>query len=1227
MKKVKNAIKFLIVFLMSINIFGVNIKAVNTKIDVDDMQKLVYSDGESSMPYRLYIPEDYDSTKEYPTIVFLHGAGERGNNNTSQLANAIQNLFDTQEQMKNAIVIAPQCPSGKRWVETDWTKGNYDSDAIAEEQLAIVMKILESVQMQYSTDNDRIYAIGLSMGGFGTWNLLMNHSDVFAAGIPICGGADTSKAEILKDIPIWTFHGTSDPTVPYSGTKEMVDAIQAVGGQKITFTTYEGANHIIWNTAAETEGLIDWLFSQKLSDCQLYNLYDKNHYDNWDNALTNNGNKLVNETNYQNIFTTHPIEVKNGDTLYWGSFGQETYVMEVYNKDHQFIKQVLFKEAESTDLGTTVTGVGNKTVNEYRYSYKITNEDAAYVRILGNISTKDRFQVFKNLEENNLEYPDTYIPYEDNVLIGKSVLFAGDSITNAIKDDYQLSGWAGRIGESNNMNWINAGVSGASASTSRGSNRVINQLKNHSNKDYDYIILHAGVNDAMDSVEVGSMSDSYNINDFDTSTFAGGLEELFYYTTKNYYGKKIGYIINYATPNSTWGGNTKDMSAYFETAKEICDKWEIPYIDLYSGTIELDGKEYSYSHDILNVESSGSFYNNDSGEVHIGGKGYDIISPYIGYWMRSIESNTIGSELGDIQENIALNATISADKEAKDRSSIAGINDGIMQDVRSNFTIFYNSDLPTIELKWEKPQTITDIHLFTFCAKRFGPTKYELFYILEGQEEPHSLGIKTIEWQTDLNTIFEANEWKFEEPLENVVSLQFKMMQGGSAGKCTIQEIEVYGYERKEIPYVVSCESFAELNVNHIDEVSENLPKSGNVLLSNDEKLFVPIIWNLENLNDETNDFILEGTLELPEGYSNKDNIKAKIEVSINVDKSQLIDLINRIESKLNKIDENLYTETSLTALKKSLEDAKKVVEDDSLSQKYVDFAYDSLIKANKLEYKSADYEELNKVIAEVENILNSKNYEKFYTESSRNDLELKYAAAKKIETDLDITKQEEIDTVKDALENAKANLIFNSADYSKVNDAVTKANGLNKDLYKDFSAVEKALKAVIPDLDITHQAEVDTMAKAIEDAINALEYKGADYSAVEKAKAKVPTDLSIYTEESVKALNDALAGVVEGKNITEQEEVDTMAKAIENAINGLVKKDTGKPEDPSKPADPAIPVEPENPTTPSEPETPTEPEEPNTSDNYQVTVFTGLMILSACVLAFVLLKRKREAK
>jgi predicted peptidase len=174
-------------------------------------------------------------------------------------------MFDTHEQMKESIVIAPQCPTGKRWVETDWTKGNYDSSAIEEVQLATVMEILESVQEKYNTDDDRIYTIGISMGGFGAWNLLMNHSDVFAAGIPMCAGADPNKADVLKDIPIWTFHGTADATVPYAGTAEMYNAIVSAGGNELKFTTYTGSPHAIWETVATTDGLIEWLFAQTLS--------------------------------------------------------------------------------------------------------------------------------------------------------------------------------------------------------------------------------------------------------------------------------------------------------------------------------------------------------------------------------------------------------------------------------------------------------------------------------------------------------------------------------------------------------------------------------------------------------------------------------------------------------------------------------------------------------------------------------------------------------------------------------------------------------------------------------------------------------------------------------------------------------------------------------------------------------------------------------------------------
>ena len=153
-------------------------------------------------------------------------------------------------------------------------------------------------------------------------------------------------------------------------------------------------------------------------------------------------------------------------------------------------------------------------------------------------------------------------------------------------------------------------------------------------------------------IYIGEIADTYHVDDFDIDTFAGGLEEMFYYATQQYKDTRLGYIVNYATPNSDWGGETQDMSEYFEMAKEICNKWRIPYIDLYSGTITLDGVEQSYSYDILDVDSSADvFYNSDAKEVHIGGKGYDIISPFIGYWMRSLDVNNVSDVL--YGENVA----------------------------------------------------------------------------------------------------------------------------------------------------------------------------------------------------------------------------------------------------------------------------------------------------------------------------------------------------------------------------------------------------------------------------------------------------------------------------------------------------------------------------------------------------------------------------------------------
>ncbi|MBQ7335070.1 MAG: prolyl oligopeptidase family serine peptidase [Clostridia bacterium] len=228
-----------------------------------------YSGEYGSMPYRLYLPADYSAEKSYPLILFLHGAGERGNDNTAQLKNAIGQMFaDPASPVYQCIVVAPQCPQDQKWVNVEaWTDCQYSIDEIPEsDALKTVRGILSEVQTEYGVDLDRVYATGLSMGGYGTWDLLVRHGELFAAAIPVCGGCDTSKAALLTDIPIYTFHGLKDPTVPCTGTEAMVDAIRSLGGTKITYVPYPEMEHNVWETAFATEGLYDWLLAQKRSD-------------------------------------------------------------------------------------------------------------------------------------------------------------------------------------------------------------------------------------------------------------------------------------------------------------------------------------------------------------------------------------------------------------------------------------------------------------------------------------------------------------------------------------------------------------------------------------------------------------------------------------------------------------------------------------------------------------------------------------------------------------------------------------------------------------------------------------------------------------------------------------------------------------------------------------------------------------------------------------------------
>ena len=196
-------------------------------------------------------------------------------------------------------------------------------------------------------------------------------------------------------------------------------------------------------------------------------------------------------------------------------------------------------------------------------------------------------------------------------------------------------------------------------------------------------------------------------------------------------------------------------------------------------------------------------------------------------------------------------------------------------------------------------------------------------------------------------------------------------------------------------------------------------------------------------------------------------------------------------------------------------------------------------------QYKGADYTKVDEAIAKA-NALNKDDYKDFTGVE---------AAINAVVRGKNITEQSEVDAMAKAIEDAIAALQYKDADYTKVDEAIAKANALNKDDYKDFSGVEAAINAVVRGKNITEQSEVDAMAKAIEDAIAALQYKGADYTKVDEAIAKANA-LNKDDYKDFSAVDSAVNAVVRDKNITEQSEVDAMAKAIEDAIAALQYKD-----------------------------------------------------------------------
>lgn len=199
---------------------------------------------DAPLPYLLYAP---DTAVNVPLVLFLHGAGERGDNLEKLKAHGLPNVLETRNPFPEpALVVAPQCTADSWWTL----------------KLNGLESLLNTVQKQYPVDPTRIYLTGLSMGGYGAWHLALKDPARFAALVPVCGGGIPPLAAKLKNLPAWAFHGADDAVVPLSASTKMVEALKKSKGN-VKLTVYPGVGHNSWTKAYSEPELYTWMFAQR----------------------------------------------------------------------------------------------------------------------------------------------------------------------------------------------------------------------------------------------------------------------------------------------------------------------------------------------------------------------------------------------------------------------------------------------------------------------------------------------------------------------------------------------------------------------------------------------------------------------------------------------------------------------------------------------------------------------------------------------------------------------------------------------------------------------------------------------------------------------------------------------------------------------------------------------------------------------------------------------------
>lgn len=226
--------------------------------------------GKDSIYYRILFPENFNPAEKYPIVFFLHGSGERGNDNEKQLAHG-GGLFLKDDVRKNfpAIIVFPQCPDNDFWANINNAKDESGKRKITfveggeptKAMHALVGMVKDFLKKPF-VNKEQVYIGGLSMGGMGTFELLRRKRNTFAAAISICGGDNTNNIKKYQKIPLWIFHGAKDDVVDPAFSMVIAERLKTVGDE-VKFTLYPNANHNSWDSAFAEPELLPWLFSHK----------------------------------------------------------------------------------------------------------------------------------------------------------------------------------------------------------------------------------------------------------------------------------------------------------------------------------------------------------------------------------------------------------------------------------------------------------------------------------------------------------------------------------------------------------------------------------------------------------------------------------------------------------------------------------------------------------------------------------------------------------------------------------------------------------------------------------------------------------------------------------------------------------------------------------------------------------------------------------------------------